>query len=114
MRFLALHLGQPMLASGAPLEGCRAAALLFHRRGRAPEEMIALAARMAVPGVAYLAPTAAGNSWYPYSFLEPLERNQPALAHTLAACAALVAELLERGIEQRRLGWQKDNLAFPL
>jgi len=97
------HLGQPILASGAPLEGCRAAALLFHGRGRTPEEMIALAVRMAVPGVAYLAPTADGNSWYPYSFLEPLERNQPALSHALAACEALVGELLERGIDRRRL-----------
>ena len=92
-----------MLASGVPLEGCRAAALLFHGRGRTPDEMIELAARMAVPGMAYLAPTADGNSWYPYSFLEPLERNQPALTHALAAYAALVADLLERGFEQRRL-----------
>lgn len=92
-----------MLASGAPLEGCRAAVLLFHGRGRTPDEMIALAARMAVPGVAYLAPTADGNSWYPYSFLEPLERNEPALTHALAAYAAAVADLLARGIEQRRL-----------
>jgi len=92
-----------MLASGVPLEGCRAAALLFHGRGRTPDEMIELAARMVVPGMAYLAPTADGNSWYPYSFLEPLERNQPALTHALAAYAALVADLLERGFEQRRL-----------
>jgi predicted esterase len=98
-----LHLGQPVLTSGAPLEACRAAALLFHGRGRTPDEMIALAARMAVPGVAYLAPTAAGNSWYPYSFLEPLERNEPALTHALAAYAAYVADLLERGVAQRRL-----------
>jgi predicted esterase len=97
------HLGQPILTSGEALEDCRAAALLFHGRGRTPDEMIALAARMAVPGVAYLAPTAAGNTWYPYSFLEPLERNEPALSHALAAYAALVADLLERGIEQRRL-----------
>ena len=97
------HLGQPVLTSGAPLEGCRAAALLFHGRGRTPDEMIALAARMAVPGVAYLAPAADRNTWYPYSFLEPLERNQPALAHALAVYAALVAELIERGVEQRRL-----------
>src|SRR4051794_36817915 len=97
------HLEQPVLVSGAALEGCRAAVLLFHGRGRAPEEMIALAERIAVPGAAYLAPTADGNSWYPYSFLEPLERNQPALAQALAACHAQVAELLERGIDQRRL-----------
>jgi phospholipase/carboxylesterase len=97
------HLGQPVLRSGAPLESCRAAALLFHGRGRTPDEMIGLAARMAVPGVAYLVPTADGNTWYPYSFLEPLERNQPALAHALAAYAALVADLLGRGVERRRL-----------
>ena len=97
------HLGQPVLTSGGSLEGCRAVALLFHGRGRTPDEMIALAARMAVPGVAYLAPTAAGSTWYPYSFLEPLERNEPALAHALAAYDALVNDLLGRGIEQRRM-----------
>jgi predicted esterase len=97
------HLGQPILTSGAALESCRAAALLFHGRGRTPDEMIELAARMAVPRVAYLAPTADGNTWYPYSFLEPLERNQPALSQALAAYAALVADLLGRGIAQRQL-----------
>src|SRR4051812_18985166 len=97
------HLGQPVLMSGAALEDCRAAALLFHGRGRTPDEMIGLAEQLAVPGVAYLAPTAAGTTWYPYSFLEPLERNEPALTHALAAYQALVDELLGRGIERRRL-----------
>lgn len=78
-------------------------ALLFHGRGRTPDEMIELAAGMAVPEVAYLAPTAAGNTWYPYSFLEPLERNEPALSHALAAYAALVTDLLGRGVAQQRL-----------
>jgi phospholipase/carboxylesterase len=97
------HLDQPVLTAGAPLEGCQAAALLVHGRGRDPAEMIDLAERFAVPGVAYLAPTAAERTWYPYSFLEPVERNQPLLDYALEAYLAQVTALHAAGVPLRKI-----------
>jgi predicted esterase len=40
--------------------------------------------------VAYLAPQAAGHTWYPYSFLSPIPQNEPGITSALAVIARLV------------------------
>ena len=97
------HLATPPLRAGAPLASCRAAAILVHGRGRGPEEMLGLAARLELPEVAYLAPAAAGASWYPQSFLAPREQNEPLLSHALAAYDAIVRDVLASGVPRERL-----------
>jgi predicted esterase len=52
--------------------------------------------------VAYLAPQAAGNTWYPYSFLAPLEHNEPGLSSGLAVLADRLAQLGDAGIPPER------------
>jgi predicted esterase len=49
--------------------------IMAHGRGGSPRDMLALSLELDRPRLACLAPTAAGGSWYPYSFLEPIERN---------------------------------------
>ncbi|MDQ3927620.1 MAG: dienelactone hydrolase family protein, partial [Chloroflexota bacterium] len=44
---------------------------------------LALAEELERPEFAYLAPQAAGNAWYPYSFLAPVESNEPWLSSAL-------------------------------
>ena len=74
---MALHAGQPLLHAGAPLEAARAAVVMFHGRGATAESILELAAPLAMEGVAYLAPQAAGGAWYPRRFMEPIASNEP-------------------------------------
>jgi predicted esterase len=97
------HAGQPVLASGANLADARLAAILVHGRGASAEDILGLAAEFGVSGVAYLAPQAAGNTWYPYSFLAPMEKNEPGLGSGLAVIGELVADLERRGIGPGRV-----------
>lgn len=97
------HLDQPVLTAGAPLERCRVAALLVHGRGRDAAEMLAIAAQLDLPDVAYVAPAAAERSWYPYSFLEPVERNCQHLEHALEAYLSHVTTLHAAGVALRRI-----------
>jgi predicted esterase len=53
--------------------------------------------------VAALAPQAAGSTWYPHSFLAPLEANQPFLDSALRRLESMVAGLLARGIPSNRV-----------
>jgi phospholipase/carboxylesterase len=53
--------------------------------------------------VAYLAPQAAGHSWYPYSFLAPIEENEPWLSSALAKVAAAVELAEEARISRERI-----------
>jgi predicted esterase len=51
-----------------------------------------LADELAHPDYAYLAPQAAGNTWYPHRFLAPTASNEPYLSSALA----VVGDVLER------------------
>jgi predicted esterase len=78
-----LHLGQPVLAAGAPLETARLAVILLHGRGADAADILALAGELGLDDVAYLAPQAANNTWYPYPFLVPTPQNEPWLSSAL-------------------------------
>ncbi len=61
--------------AGRTLAEAEGAVILLHGRGATAEDILGLADAFEHPGLAYIAPEAAGNSWYPYSFLAPLEKN---------------------------------------
>jgi predicted esterase len=97
------HQGRPALATGAPLDEARAAMIMAHGRGASAESILSLAQEFTADGMAFLAPQAAGNTWYPYSFLEPMERNEPGLSSALQAIGDLVSRVVERGVPEERI-----------
>ncbi len=97
-----LHQGQPVRQAGEPLASARAAMLMVHGRGARAEDILSLSNEFAVPGVAYLAPQAAGSAWYPNRFLEPLASNEPWLTSALAVLDQALAEFVQAGIPHER------------
>ncbi|GAA3687408.1 dienelactone hydrolase family protein [Arthrobacter ginkgonis] len=97
------HLDRPMTTWGSSAGTARAAVLAVHGRGQGPKFMQEQAGRLAVAGLRFYAPSAAGDTWYPKPFLEPLENNQPDLAHALEALVAHVAVLEADGFSPDRV-----------
>src|SRR4029077_7096144 len=87
------HEGQPVLRAGEPLGQARAWMILFQGRGGGAADIMTIAAEVMFPGVAYLAPQAAGSAWYPYPFTAPLEANEPYLSSALDVLSSLMAEV---------------------
>jgi predicted esterase len=50
-----------------------------------------------------VAPQAAGYSWYPYSFLAPMQQNEPWLSSALARIGEVVAQLEAEGVPEERI-----------
>jgi predicted esterase len=100
---MTIHRGQPVLAAGRPLAAADAAMVLVHGRGGSAEDILGLAADLGRPELAYLAPQAAGHTWYPYTFLAPLQQNEPGLSSGLEQLGALVAHLEQAGIPAERI-----------
>ena len=96
------HQGQSVLTAGEPLARARAALLMLHGRGASAEDILSLAGELAQPGFAYLAPQAAGYSWYPNSFLAPLASNEPYLSSALALVDTVLAQIAAAGIPLER------------
>ena len=97
------HHGQPVLRFGAPLSAARLAMIMVHGRGASAEDMMGLAGELGTTDVAFLAPQAADRTWYPYSFLAPLDDNEPGLSSALGVIAALVDGLVAQQIPHRRI-----------
>jgi phospholipase/carboxylesterase len=89
--------------TGAPVERAKAAMILLHGRGASAQGMLGLAEAFAQPDMAYVAPQAPGGSWYPYSFLAPIERNEPHLSRSLAAVGGMVESLSAQGFGPERV-----------
>lgn len=98
-----IHDAQPVYRTGAAVTDAAAALVLVHGRGATAHSILTLAEELAQPGFAYLAPQAAGNTWYPFSFLAPMDDNEPHLSSALAKLTAIVAELEETGMPPARI-----------
>ena len=97
------HQGQPIRKAGQPLERARAAMLMVHGRGATAEVILNLADPLKQPGFAYLAPQAAGNTWYPNRFLVPTEANEPWLSSALAFVGDTYSQIIKAGIPSERI-----------
>jgi predicted esterase len=100
------HRDQPVLAAGAPLDQAAAAVILLHGRGSSADDIVHLGEAIGVERAAYLAPQAAGHTWYPRPFLAPIPENEPALSSALAVIESLLKYLGSAGmpIERTAIG----------
>lgn len=96
------HQGQPVRTAGAPLDSAKAAMIMIHGRGATAESILALAEEFEQPDFVYLAPQAAGFTWYPNRFLAPLASNEPWLSSALNAIAEIFLQLAQAGIPAER------------
>ncbi|MEX3014031.1 alpha/beta hydrolase [Gymnodinialimonas hymeniacidonis] len=91
------HGGGQVLSAGAPLTRARLAMIMLHGRGAGPSDMLGLAEHLSLPDIAVRAPAAAGNSWWPDSFLAPLSYNEPGLSSGLNVIEKISNELESEG-----------------
>lgn len=97
------HRDQPLVRDGAPLADARVAVVLVHGRGRGAARILETAARFARDGVAFLAPQANDDSWYPNPFVAPVEENEPGLSAALESIDEAVETAVEAGIPRERV-----------
>ncbi len=97
------HHGQPIRRAGAPLGAGRAAGILLHGRGATAESILDLVRVLASDGITWLAPQAAGHTWYPNRFVAPIETNEPWLTSALDAVGDALAQIELAGIGRRHV-----------
>jgi phospholipase/carboxylesterase len=93
----------PTLWLGPHPARAAAVTVLLHGRGRSAAEMIDLATRLDLSGMCFIALAAPGGTWYPQSFLAPIEENQPSLDAALDRIGRTVAELERMGHRRERV-----------
>jgi predicted esterase len=112
------HQNQPVFTAGKPLASAKAAMILVHGRGATAPSILDLARALPHPDMAYLAPQAADNAWYPHSFiapqaanhswypnsfLAPIASNEPGISSAIQAIADVVKQVEEAGISAENI-----------
>jgi phospholipase/carboxylesterase len=97
------HRDGPVRQFGRPLANASGAVILLHGRGGSAEDILTLANDLYLPQLIYLAPQAAGNSWYPNSFLAPIAQNEPWLTSALHKVETTVQMANDAGISADRI-----------
>lgn len=97
----------PVLHAGASLEDASAVVILIHGRGATAESIMGLAGMVSEGDenrIAWLAPQAPNNTWYPLPFTEELEANEPHRSNALALIDSLFEQVTDAGVAPDRIG----------
>lgn len=97
------HAAQFALTIGPSPQHAQGVLILLHGRGASAEGMIEFYEEMNLNDLHVIAPRALHHTWYPYSFLNPLENNQPYLDSALKKVDSTVTELIAAGIASDRI-----------
>lgn len=92
-----------IITAGVPVADAKSALIMVHGRGASAESMVPLSRYLDLKDAAIFAPQATKHSWYPTSFIEPVEFNQPALDSALELLDGLVKDIINAGIPADRI-----------
>jgi predicted esterase len=77
--------------------------IMIHGRNAMPRSVLELVSLIGLKDIHYVAPAAANNTWYPYSFLSDIAKNEPYLSSALSMLEALIADLETRGFSRSQI-----------
>lgn len=97
------HADQPVTLAGPPLAPNGRAIVMVHGRNAAPRNILDLAPKLNRPGFSLVAPAAAGNTWYPFSFLEQTAKNEPYLSSAIRRLHQVVTDVQAAGLPPSRI-----------
>ena len=98
-----VHDDQPVLGVGPAVDEARAVMVMVHGRGASAQDILGLSTELTADEISFIAPQAANHTWYPYSFLEPMEKNEPYLSAALQRLADLVADVEAAGVPAEKI-----------
>lgn len=91
------------LSAGKDIAAAGKALILVHGRGGSAEDILSLADALPAADFALFAPNAAAHSWYPYSFMAPIQQNEPWLTAALGVLKQLVATIKAKGVGEENI-----------
>jgi len=82
-----------VIEAGVPLAKAKKALVLLHGRGALAEDILELHSYFSLNDFYIIAPQATNHTWYPYSFLAPINQNEPWLSSALDVIKQIVDDI---------------------
>ena len=92
-----------IVTGGKKVTEAKKALIMLHGRGATAENILTLASELHVADFALIAPQATNNTWYPYSFMAPVQQNEPWLTSAIHLLAEVVTDLKTAGISEEKI-----------
>lgn len=89
--------------AGKNLEQAEKAIVMIHGRGGSAEDILGMSSYLHVDNFALLAPQAENHTWYPYSFIAPVQENEPWLSSAIDLIDHTVKLALDNGIRAENI-----------
>jgi phospholipase/carboxylesterase len=92
-----------IITDGVTLDQAKKALIMIHGRGAEAHDILSIARHLKVDDFALVAPQAENRTWYPYSFLAPIDENEPSFSKSLDAIHQVVVAVQQNGIEKENI-----------
>jgi phospholipase/carboxylesterase len=92
-----------IVTAGKPLSEASKALILLHGRGARASDILSLARYFKLTDFALLAPQATNNTWYPFSFIAPVQQNEPWLTSAIDLLKDVVEDIIAAGIDKSNI-----------
>ena len=79
------------------------AVVMLHGRGAGPENILDLVPRLDRPQFQYVAPAAPNRTWYPFSFMAEIQKNEPHLTNALAQVGQAIVDAEASGVPREKI-----------
>lgn len=89
--------------AGLPLDKADKALIMIHGRGASASDILSVASHLNVADFTLLAPQATNHTWYPTSFVAPVEQNEPWLTSALEIIGETVQNAVDAGIKTEHI-----------
>ena len=92
-----------IVTAGKSLDEASRVLIMLHGRGANAEDILGLGNHLHIQDFALLAPQATNNTWYPYSFLAPVQQNEPWLSSAISLLKEITGELEAKNIRRENI-----------
>lgn len=92
-----------LFEAGKPLLEAKNAMIMLHGRGASAQDILSLRQYLPLEDFYMVAPQATNHTWYPYSFMAPVEQNQPWLDSALELVTSVAADINNAGLSSDQI-----------
>jgi len=92
-----------VVAAGLPVAKATKALIMVHGRGASAEDILSLRHELKLDDYHIVAPQATNYTWYPYSFLAPVQQNEPWLSSAIDVLSSVVKDITDSGIPAHQI-----------
>jgi predicted esterase len=97
------HLKVDPVLAGVPAAQARTVGILVHGRDQDAQVMLDVAGRLRLSDAGYVLPVAAGRTWYPGRYFDPIEVNEPHVGWALEAYERAIGVATAAGVPEQRI-----------